>query len=211
MDAGILPVKRLDAAKGRLAPHLPAEARREVAKALLEDALDLCGSTPLAWFVVSDDEDVLRDATGRGLSAVREPGGGLNRALATGVERALAAGATAAAMVPSDLPLATPEDIADLLDTGAASDVVVVPAEDGGTSGLYLSPPDLMAPRFGGASLSAHVAGAEALGVRCSLLPLERMALDLDTIEDVETFLRAPARPGSRTYRLLADLRSGPS
>ena len=45
MDAGLLPVKHLDAAKKRLLPHVTEEERVAIARALFEDALDLCGST----------------------------------------------------------------------------------------------------------------------------------------------------------------------
>jgi 2-phospho-L-lactate guanylyltransferase len=88
-------------------------------------------------------------------------------------------------VLPVDIPLATAEDVRDLVDTGATSDVVLAPARvDGGTNALYLSPPDAIPPRFGPASLRVHIGDAEAARLRCSILDLSRLALDLDTVED---------------------------
>ncbi|MDQ3646452.1 MAG: hypothetical protein M3345_05885, partial [Actinomycetota bacterium] len=95
----------------------------------------------------------------------------------------------------------------DLLDTGATSDVVLVPStRDGGTNALYLSPPDVITPRFGPASLQAHLALAERLKLRCALLDLPRMALDLDTIEDAGELLERPDHGNSRTVAVLRGL-----
>jgi 2-phospho-L-lactate guanylyltransferase (CobY/MobA/RfbA family) len=110
-------------------------------------------------------------------------------------------------VVPCDVPLAFKGDLVDLLDTGATSDVVVVPSErDGGTNGLYLNPPDLFAPRFGEGSLRRHIEIAEQKAVRCALLSLPRLALDIDTIEDVREFLAKPAHAASRTRDVLGGL-----
>lgn len=209
MNAGILPVKALGSAKGRLAAELPAAARREVAAALFADALDLCAEAPfLHWFVVSDDGSVLEKAAAHGFTPVEDPGRGLNPALEVALSSAIASGAQGAAIVPADLPLATRADLVDLVDTGAISDVVVVPAGDGGgTNGLYMSPPGLMRVRFGDGSLAVHMAEAQEAGLRCSLLPLAGMALDIDTISDVDELLEGGGRPRSRAYEALRRLR----
>ncbi|MGH2828326.1 MAG: 2-phospho-L-lactate guanylyltransferase [Actinomycetota bacterium] len=209
MDSGLLPVKRLDRAKGRLAVEFDAAARAAIARALFEDALDLCAATSwLRWWVVSDDPEVLATAAARGLDTVEDQGSGLNDALALGVKVLLDETADSVTIVPSDVPLAYEEDLRDILDTGSTSDVVVVPSDgDGGTNGLYLSPPDLLAPRFGAASLNAHYAAAASLRLRCSILSLPRLALDIDTVADVDAFLARPAYGPSRTRDLLQELR----
>lgn len=213
MDAALLPVKRLDRAKGRLADIFDAEERASVARALFEDALDLCAATPwLTWWVVSDDPEVLGVAAARGLRTVEDQGSGLNDALALAVKVLLDEAANSVTIVPSDIPLAYEEDLRDIVDTGATSDVVVVPSEgDGGTNGLYLSPPDLLAPRFGPASLNAHYDAAASLKLRCSILALPRLALDIDTLADVDAFLARPAYGSSKTRDLLGKLRPNAS
>ena len=212
MDAGILPVKRLDQAKQRLSPHLEDETRQRVARALLEDALTLCEDVGfLDWLVVSDDDTVLELVKNKGFRSVRDNGEGLNAAIGLGVAAALAAGADSLTMIPCDVPLAFKGDLVDLLDTGATSDVVVVPSErDGGTNGLYLSPPDLLEPRFGQGSLRRHIEVAEQSSLRCALLSLPRLSLDIDTIEDVREFLSKPAHAASHTRDVLEALQLPP-
>ena len=208
MDAGILPVKRLDQAKQRLSPDFSAQDRRRIARALLEDALALCHSvTFLTWFVVSDDEGVLSAAADRGFETVPDRGDGLNAAVGLAIEVARAAGAGSVTTIPCDVPLAFEGDLVDLLDTGATSEVVVVPSErDGGTNGLYISPPDLLAPRFGEGSLRRHIELAEQRTLRCALLSLPRLSLDIDTIEDVREFLAKPAHAPSHTRDVLQEM-----
>jgi 2-phospho-L-lactate guanylyltransferase len=209
MDAGLLPVKRLDRAKGRLSGWLDPAERTALARALFDDALDLCSSAPwLRWWVVSDDENVRKIAAGRGFETVADEGTGLNDALNLAISAIVRDGAETVTVIPSDVPLAYQEDIRDLVDTGATSDIVVVPSDDdGGTNGLFLSPPDLIEPRFGSASLKAHVDAAADRGLRCSILALPRLALDIDTIGDVDAFLERPAHGPSHARDLLTRLR----
>ena len=209
MDAGILPVKALDRAKSRLSPHFDATERRRIADALFEDALAMCATVDfLEWWVVSDGNEVLERAESRGFRTVADPGAGLNPALQKAIGVALEAGATSVAIIPCDAPLAFRGDLVDLVDTGATSDMVVVPSEkDGGTNGLYLNPPDLFEPNFGEGSLRRHLDIAERRSYRCSLLSLPRLALDIDTIEDVRDYLAKPKHAPSRTAAVLEELR----
>ena len=209
MDAGLLPVKRLDRAKGRLSGWLDPDERAALARALFEDALDLCTATQwLHWWVVSDDAEVRTIAAGRGCETVEDEGTGLNDALELAIRDIVAHGAESVTVIPSDVPLAYEEDLRDLVDTGVTSDIVVVPSDDdGGTNGLFLSPPDLLEPRFGSSSLKAHVDAAADRQLRCSILALPRLALDIDTIGDVDAFLERPSYGPSRARDLLTRLR----
>ena len=209
VDAGLLPVKNLRSAKTRLASALSPAERLELAHALLDDALDLCGSVDfLRWWVVTDDPEVNERARRAGLDVVTDDGTGLNDAVATAIAE-ISGHAESVTIVPVDVPLAWKGDIQDLLDTGATSDIVVVPsASDGGTNALYLSPPGLIEPRFGVASLRHHILAAESKGLRCSILSLPRLELDLDTVDDIDDLLARPNPGGSRAVELLRSLRS---
>jgi 2-phospho-L-lactate/phosphoenolpyruvate guanylyltransferase len=213
MDAGLLPVKALEAAKRRLSPHFDPAQRALIARALFEDALALCDATTwLEWWIVSSDGFVQSAAAERGLRVVHDPGTGLNAALRSAMRAIGDSGATSVTIVPADVPLATPEDLMDVRDTGTTSDVVVVPARrDGGTNGLYLRPPGLLEPRFGPGSLQAHAELADRLELRCSILPLPHLALDIDTIEDVDELLGSPRAAAGRAGALLSRLRSLPA
>lgn len=204
-----MPVKGLKRAKGRLGEHFGEEDRARIARALLEDALELCKTASfLTWWVTSDDEEALTLAHNYGFHTVKDQTGTLNGALQQAVIEAKAAGAQSVTMIPSDIPMAYSGDLRDLVDTGATSEVVVVPSSrDGGTNGLYLSPPDILTPRFGTASLQAHLQLAERLGFRCSILVLPRLALDIDTIEDIDEFIRKDGMGTSKTAQLLKTLR----
>jgi 2-phospho-L-lactate/phosphoenolpyruvate guanylyltransferase len=207
VDAGLLPVKALAAAKQRLSPEFNPEERRDIARALLEDALQLCvDSSFMQWWIVTSDTVALSAARRRGLRIARDAGAGLNHALRGAVEAAARAGATSVTVIPADLPLATPGDLVDLLDTGATSDLVIVPAQrDGGTNALHVSRPGSVDPRFGAGSLQSYVELADRMRLRCSILPLERLALDIDTVEDVGQLLQSGA--AGHTAALLGQLR----
>lgn len=208
MDAGLLAVKRLDTAKSRLASRFSDRDRLSIAAALFEDALDLCRrTTHLRWWVVSDDQAVVDRAGAHGLGSMKDDGSGLNDAITTAARVLTELGATSVTVLPCDIPLATPEDLLDITDTGELSDIVVVPSEgDGGTNALYLRPPEVIAPLFGPGSLSRHVHAAEGAGLRCSVLPLERLELDLDTPADIDRFLRADPPSTLKTAELLRTL-----
>jgi 2-phospho-L-lactate guanylyltransferase len=207
VDAGLLPVKHLDRAKARLTSHLDAGARRELAEALMSDAMRLVGAADfLEWWVVSDDPEVLAAAQERGLHTVKDPGEGLNQALALALDEIVAAGADSVTVVPSDVPLARADDLRDIIDTGELSDVVLIPAHDGGTNGLYLRPPTAIEMRFGPHSLAEHARAAENAGLRCSILPLDRLEFDVDTAADVPEVLKRAADDTGATVELLARL-----
>lgn len=210
MDVGILPVKRLDQAKQRLGEHFSDEARLQIARALLEDALRLCRDSSgfLAWWVVSDDPQVLDRAAAYGVHGIKDESETLNGAVAFATRKVEMEGATSVTIIPSDAPLAYAGDLRDLLDTGTTSDLVLVPSErDGGTNAIYMRPPTLLDPHFGPQSLNAHMSLAQRTGLRCSMLVLPRLALDIDTLEDVDEFLRRDTLGTSATVRVLKTLR----
>lgn len=208
MDAGIVPVKRLSAAKSRLRAELGDDQAASLARALLHDVLETCAQVhELKWWVVTEDDEVKSTAATFGFEAIGDPGTGLNKALMRAAVEVKGHGAASMTIVPSDVPLAAPVDVRDLLDTGATSDMVVVPSgKDGGTNALYVSPSDLLEPRFGRNSLQAHIAHADAHRLRCAVLSLPRLALDLDTVDDIDDLLGAARGHGRKTIALLETL-----
>ena len=206
MDVGILPVKSLVVAKQRIADRLGDEARRALASALLDDALALCAAADwLRWWVATADPIVVRRAGSSGLGVLDDPGGGLNAALRSAVSQLGAAGARSVTIVPADVPLGRREDLLDLFDVGATSDIALVPAlHDGGTNALYMSRPGLIEPAFGPLSLQTYLDTARRAKLRCSLLELPRMALDIDRVEDVAEFLERPEAAATSSGRVAA-------
>ena len=181
---------------------------------MLEDVLDLArGADFLSWWIVTADNAVAEHAAHREIGVLLDRGGGLNAALASGASELARRGARSISVIPADVPLAAPDDLADVLDTGATSDVVVVPsATGGGTNALYVDPPRAIDPSFGEGSLGAHVRAADERGLRCSILGLDRLEIDVDTPEDAARFLDRPGALRTRTGRVLEELglRTGP-
>jgi 2-phospho-L-lactate guanylyltransferase len=138
--------------------------------------------------------------------------GGLNSALARAQSVAADGGAARLLIVPADLPLLRPADVAALL--GASSvlssreGAVIAPdAAGAGTNALVLAPPDALLPRFGIDSYRAHVSQAEARRVPCATVRRPGLELDLDTPADMARLLASGAT--GRTLTLARSLRLG--
>ncbi|MFP5345612.1 MAG: 2-phospho-L-lactate guanylyltransferase [Actinomycetes bacterium] len=177
----VLPVKGGAGAKSRT--RLGEQAAR-LALAMASDCLDAVLATPAVRraLVVTDDAASRTVARAAGALVVGQsrPDHGLNGAVRDGL--AVADGRTAVLL--ADLPCLTPGDLEDALDaaeTALAPPVrsVFVPDADGeGTVLLAARRPELVSPRFGTRSASAHArSGAVALEVE-----LPRLRRDVDTL-----------------------------
>jgi len=188
----IIPVKRLAAAKSRLASVLPARRRRELVAFLFQRTLDILRSDPgmEGIIVVGRDRSVGEMARRHGASFVREGDrGGLNRALARARTAAVRRGADAVMIIPADLPLLSAEDIARVRrKAGRPPFVVVGPDGSGrGTNVLYLAPPGIIGFSFGENSCQRHVQAARRAGVPAAILRRRSLAQDLDRPEDLKS------------------------
>ncbi len=197
----VLPVKRLDAAKRRLAAGIEDERRREVVAAMVGDVLEAIGEARSVerTIVVSGDPAVERLAAAAGAELVPDPAdaGHVEAALA-GIARAEAAGAGCVVLLPGDCPLLDPRELDRLLTGLPERYVAIVPDRHGtGTNALVLSPPDAIVPAFGEGSCARHVAAAREAGVPFAVEELPSLGLDLDTPADVVALTRELAtRPG---------------
>jgi len=196
----LVPVKELARAKERLRPVLADDARQSLVLAMLGDVIETAltsGALDIVA-VVSRDASVLSLAEAAGATAIDEPkGGGLNAALNTARRRFPEA--RELIVLPADLPLALPQEVWQLVLAAAATSpaLVLVASDNGGTNALALSPPGLIAFRFGPGSALRHAEEARRLGVRPLRLSLPSLRLDVDTPADlalVET-LRERCRP----------------
>jgi 2-phospho-L-lactate guanylyltransferase len=193
MRAALIPMKELSQAKMRLADVLDQRERSELALAMLTDVITACNDS--ACFdivaVVSTDSEVFWHARDLGAKPVAEPGtlGGLNDSLTFG-QRYLArrVAATELTILPADIPLVRPEDIAAVvvaLGDGDERRAVVVRAPDGGTNALALRPPEAIPMHYGADSARAHIDAARGAGLDVIELDLDRLAFDLDAPDDL--------------------------
>jgi 2-phospho-L-lactate guanylyltransferase len=198
----IVPVKGLALAKRRLAPVLPDAARRRLVLAMLEDVLAaVAGVGEIERVVVvTPDADAGSLAAGRGATILPEPGAAeLNAAVESGVAFALSRGIGRVLVLPGDIPLARPEELASLIGSRqSAPGVTLAPSRDGnGTNAMLLAPPDAIAPCYGPGSYLQHMSQAMARHIDVNVLHLAGVGRDIDEPADLAALsAAAPARYG---------------
>lgn len=208
----VLPIKRLDAAKGRLEAAVSARSRRELAAAMAADVLDALAQVGgLAGVIaVTGEAEVARAAAAAGAETVEDPrDAGQSAAARLGISRALHRGADHALLVPGDCPALDPAELEALLaGMPARPSVAVIPDRHGtGTNGLLLTPPDVISPAFGPGSCERHVQGARRAGAVVHVERLPSLALDVDTAGDLAALRRTLAKSPAaapRTREVLA-------
>ena len=183
----ILPIKRFDAAKRRLAPALAAGPRRALAEAMLTDVLAALSRVPGldSTVVVTAEPVASAAATAHGVPVLADgEEAGQSAAAAIGIRHAVSNGFGRAVLVPGDTPLLDPRQLAGLL--ARREPVVIVPDRHGtGTNALVLRPPDAIEPSFGPRSRERHVAGAVAAGLEHAIEEPPTLMLDVDTGDDL--------------------------
>lgn len=190
----VLPIKRLDAAKQRLAAGLDEGRRRQLAEAMVADVLEAIGKARAIdrLIVVSGDPIAQELANNAGAEVVPDPeDAGHVEAAQAGIARAEVEGAERVVLLAGDCPLLDPRELDRLLTGVPGRYVGIVPDRHGsGTNALLLSPPDTIVPAFGEGSRERHVEAARAAGVPFGIEELPSIELDLDTPADVIALTR---------------------
>ena len=202
----VVPVKDTNDAKRRLTGVLSATQRQELALTMLEDVLATLGRVrELAGMVV-----VTADATAAAI-APRHGAQVLSDGAQEGHTGAVAAAARrlenkAMLTVPGDVPLVEEEDIRQLIDAHRdtlrrdARAFIIVPARDErGSNAILCSPARAVPLRFGADSFLPHLAAAKRCGIEPRVLKLPRLALDIDTPEDLARFFDTPSQTRARS------------
>ncbi len=210
----VVPVRGLPAGKRRLAALLDTEERNALVLAMLDDvAAALSAAASVDRIVIASRDEAARDEAARlGVGYLDQTNlkPGYNRAVAFAQDALADSGAVL--IVPADVPLITP-DAVDLLVATAPDGpaVVAAPAHNGGTNGLFLRPPNVIAPQFGPSSARAHAQAAAAAGeagVPFREARIDVWAFDLDTPADLrwlqETLPQLPEAIASNARRWLA-------
>jgi 2-phospho-L-lactate/phosphoenolpyruvate guanylyltransferase len=190
----IMPVKPLGAGKSRLAAVLGAEQRAALNKHLFGRVLNatLGVFKPERIAIVTADTLLLPLMRGQGLHALRDLGGGLNAALGLACRYAADRGARAVAVLPSDLPKVTADDVKALVASlGSGPGCVIAPdQQEQGTNALALAPPEPDFFRFGMNSFQAHLDAAKARGMKARILRRPGFAYDLDTPDEYRRYAK---------------------
>jgi 2-phospho-L-lactate guanylyltransferase len=187
----IVPVKRLTAAKSRLAPVLSLRRRRELVTSLLIRTLTVLSKVKRieGILIVGKDNAVRKIAREFGAGFVKEKEqDGLNGALTRAAREAVRRGADALMILPADLPLLKPADLAwALTRAGTPPFLAIAPDRAGrGTNLLCLAPPGLIRFSFGERSFLRHVTAARRAGSKVKVLRRRSLAEDIDRPEDLK-------------------------
>jgi 2-phospho-L-lactate guanylyltransferase len=205
----LVPVKNIENAKERLSPVLDSLARRELAKAMLEDVLEaVAGLRRQADIaLVTSDAYATRLAQQHRFEIIPDP---INRsetdAIAHATELSVAGGASWTLVIPADIPLVKSSDLEQILAKAPLRGSLLVPGWDGcGTNAVFRRPGDLFSLQFGNESFKPHLRAAQARG-ECIVLQMERVGLDVDSPGDLARLLTASGK--TRTQRLLRQWQS---
>ena len=196
-------------AKSRCAGLLDPALRAALTRAMLSDMLEAALRAPGAervW-VMTPTAELAALAARAGASIILEPRA---QGLSAAFEHARAAIAkvrpgSLLALLPGDLPLLDPADLATLFAAHHDGDVILAPAQaDGGTGAIVLTAGKPFAFACGLGSLEAHAAAARAAGLNPRVLAAPSLAFDLDRPGDVDTLLSRTG--GAHTRALMSGL-----
>ena len=201
----IIPVKGLDEAKSRLSPLLFDNERKEFCLKMLEDVL-LAVKTMKGvqqTLVISIDPLVFRVAKSFGAVPFKESRLGFNQAVSEAISWSIQGGAGSVLILPADIPLVTATDLNKILSLGKKAAMVISPSRSGdGTNALFLTPPNAIPTFYGRHSFQRHIEEASTRGIRFRITRLRRIALDIDTREDLADFLASNSGK-TRAYEFL--------
>lgn len=187
----VVPIKTLTAAKQRLSGALAAGARQSLAQAMFSDVIASLRRTPRVEAIAVVTGDVVATAVAGGERVTVLPDdlqAGQSAAALIGIRYAVATGYDRAVLVPGDTPLLDPAELDGLLDRCEADGLaaaIVADRHGTGTNALVLTPPDAMEPSFGPGSFDRHLAQAAQAGIEHRPEPVESLAHDVDTPEDL--------------------------
>jgi 2-phospho-L-lactate/phosphoenolpyruvate guanylyltransferase len=185
----LIPVKSLITAKSRLAPSLSQHQRQRLVLDMLNHVLCVLLDSELfeQVSVVSQDERVLEQAYLWGARAMAEEQHGHNQALHAAALRELTEGVTSLLTISADLPLLTTQEIRCFFEQSRQHEVVLAPSRDGtGTNAILVRPPLAVPYVFGPDSLQSFLEAAKQRQLSYSMYQRIGLALDIDTIEDLD-------------------------
>jgi 2-phospho-L-lactate/phosphoenolpyruvate guanylyltransferase len=187
----LVPLKRLDYAKTRLASVLDPPTRVRVMQALLDHTLEQVKAAPSIRSVtlVSSAAEAPSIAAQHGVAYFDDRGLPWNDALAAAIAEAVTS--QTVAIVSADVPLLTTDDVerfvAELTERGA----VIARATDAGTNAVAMQPAGAMPTTFGvKGSAERHAELARESGLMPVVVDIPGLAHDLDTASDLEEVLR---------------------
>lgn len=198
----VVPVKSLLESKTRLSVVLSPQERESFTLSMLEDVLKALESSVVFQVgVISSDIAVQALANKFGVSYLSESQLGLDSAIKQATEWCIQNDTESVLVLPADIPLITFEDINQIVKLSSEETCVVISSsENGGTNALLQKPPNLISTCFGPHSFMKHVGRASAKGISIKFYSSERVAFDIDSLEDLKNFLLIESQTMSRQF-----------
>jgi 2-phospho-L-lactate guanylyltransferase len=189
----IIPVKPLNRAKSRLSQVLTPDERQQLAESMLRHVLATVRDVPqvMGTLVISRDGKALAIAREFGARTVVESGAPeLNDALMRATQVVARWRGSAILILPADLPLIAPEDVACMLEMGLTDRTVVIATDQhqDGTNALFIRPPGLIGYSYGVGSYHRHIDMARRVGAEVKLYESQRLMLDIDMPDDLAMY-----------------------
>jgi 2-phospho-L-lactate guanylyltransferase len=177
----LVPLKRLDRAKSRLAQTLTAAERAALMRLLLERVLSAVRAAGIEQITVVTSERLTLDVA----ATWHDNDLPWNDALATAIAEVV--DEDVVAVISADLPFLGAADVTALIEATPARGVAIGRALDAGTNAVSMRPPGVLPTCFGEPSSAAlHAARARGLRLACVTLDLPGLAFDVDTPADFE-------------------------
>lgn len=190
----LIPVKALALGKSRLAGTLSSSVRSALNALFLRRLLTAAATFPGVHhtLVVTDCEHVrAASLRARTFAIVQRAGVGLDAAVGEGLLELQRLGAQRTIVLMGDVPMVRGSDLAALAEAMRDRDVLLCPNRDGdGTNAVAMLAAAPIPLTFGGASLARLQIQTERAGYSARHVHNSRIALDVDTPEDLARWLR---------------------
>ncbi|MEQ9690982.1 MAG: 2-phospho-L-lactate guanylyltransferase [Bauldia litoralis] len=190
----VVPIKRREAAKQRLASLLGPVERADLAEAMVRDVLAALSAVRglSGVMLVTGDDGFAALGQHHGFRVLADPtDDGTTAAVARAAATLVGERAASMLVLHADLPLATPQAIEGLLSTAAEGPpLTLVPdRRRRGTNAMVARPVDLVPFCFGAGSYHLHQRAAEARGIGWRGLDVPELAHDIDRPDDLASIL----------------------
>ena len=206
----IIPVKSLAVSKSRLALYYSASERRELSLAMLKDVVGAVEHSKYIdkVYIITPDASIQHHLySSRRIKFLFDNGVGQTPAVIKAINHITKNGVLEVlVLLVADIPLIQTRNIDEIISIAINKEhCVLAPSIDGGTNIMTQFPEKIIKLMYGKNSFMKHLKQARSMGLKVSIYDTVETSLDIDTIEDVEMFLKI-GRHGY-TYELLKSIK----